>query len=46
MSPGLGPSASEWITGYIAGASAWALGFFLVGALGFLAKERDFAVRL
>jgi ABC-type polysaccharide/polyol phosphate export permease len=33
-------------TAYILGASAWALGFFFVGALAFLAKERDFAVRL
>ena len=27
-------------------ASAWALGFFLFGAVVFLARERDFAVRL
>lgn len=31
---------------YLLGASAWALGFFLVGAVVFLARERDFAVRL
>jgi ABC-type polysaccharide/polyol phosphate export permease len=31
---------------YLAAASAWALGFFLVGAVAFLARERDFAVRL
>jgi ABC-type polysaccharide/polyol phosphate export permease len=31
---------------YVAGAAAWALVFFLFGAVAFLAKERDFAVRL
>jgi ABC-type polysaccharide/polyol phosphate export permease len=31
---------------YLIAASAWALGFFLVGAVAFLARERDFAVRL
>jgi ABC-type polysaccharide/polyol phosphate export permease len=31
---------------YLLAASAWALGFFLVGAVVFLARERDFAVRL
>jgi len=31
---------------YLLAASAWAVGFFLVGALVFLARERDFAVRL
>lgn len=31
---------------YVAAAAAWAFGFFLVGAVAFLAKERDFAVRL
>jgi ABC-type polysaccharide/polyol phosphate export permease len=31
---------------YLLAASAWALGFFLVGAVAFLARERDFAVRL
>jgi ABC-type polysaccharide/polyol phosphate export permease len=32
--------------GYLLAAFAWALGFFLVGAIVFLARERDFAVRL
>ena len=32
--------------GYLLGASAWAIGFFLFGAVVFLARERDFAVRL
>ena len=32
--------------GYLLGASAWAVGFFLLGAIVFLARERDFAVRL
>jgi ABC-type polysaccharide/polyol phosphate export permease len=31
---------------YLIGATAWALGFFFVGAVVFLARERDFAVRL
>jgi teichoic acid transport system permease protein len=31
---------------YLVGSAAWALGFFLVGAVVFLARERDFAVRL
>ena len=31
---------------YLLAASAWALGFFLFGAIVFLARERDFAVRL
>jgi ABC-type polysaccharide/polyol phosphate export permease len=31
---------------YVAAASAWALGFFFVGIIAFLARERDFAVRL
>ena len=31
---------------YLVAASAWALGFFVVGAVAFLARERDFAVRL
>ena len=31
---------------YLVASSAWALGFFLVGAVVFLARERDFAVRL
>ncbi len=31
---------------YLLAATAWAVGFFLVGAVVFLAKERDFAVRL
>ena len=31
---------------YLLAASAWAIGFFLVGAVAFLARERDFAVRL
>jgi ABC-type polysaccharide/polyol phosphate export permease len=31
---------------YLLAASAWALGFFLLGAVVFLARERDFAVRL
>ena len=32
--------------GYVLGAAAWACGFFLIGAVMFLARERDFAVRL
>lgn len=32
--------------GYVLAASAWALVFFLFGAVMFLARERDFAVRL
>jgi ABC-type polysaccharide/polyol phosphate export permease len=32
--------------GYLLGTLAWAVGFFLLGALVFLARERDFAVRL
>ena len=32
--------------GYLLGASAWAVGMFFVGAVIFLARERDFAVRL
>jgi ABC-type polysaccharide/polyol phosphate export permease len=31
---------------YLLAAAAWAIGFFLVGAVVFLARERDFAVRL
>jgi teichoic acid transport system permease protein len=31
---------------YLAASSAWAFGFFFVGAVVFLARERDFAVRL
>jgi len=31
---------------YLLAASAWALGFFFLGAIVFLARERDFAVRL
>jgi teichoic acid transport system permease protein len=31
---------------YILGAAAWAIGFFVVGTIVFLARERDFAVRL
>jgi ABC-type polysaccharide/polyol phosphate export permease len=31
---------------YLLAASAWAVGFFLLGAIVFLARERDFAVRL
>jgi len=33
-------------TGYLLGAVAWAVGFFFFGAVVFLARERDFAVRL
>lgn len=33
-------------SGYLLGALAWAVGFFLLGAIVFLARERDFAVRL
>ncbi len=33
-------------SGYLLAATAWAIGFFLFGAILFLAKERDFAVRL
>jgi teichoic acid transport system permease protein len=32
--------------GYLLGALAWAVGCFLLGAIVFLARERDFAVRL
>jgi teichoic acid transport system permease protein len=32
--------------GYLLAALAWAVGFFLVGAIVFLAREREFAVRL
>jgi len=32
--------------GYLLAAAGWAVGFFLVGAIVFLARERDFAVRL
>jgi len=32
--------------GYLLGASVWAFGFFFAGAIVFLARERDFAVRL
>ena len=32
--------------GYLFGASVWAFGFFFLGAVVFLARERDFAVRL
>ena len=31
---------------YLLAASGWAFGFLLFGAIGFLARERDFAVRL
>ena len=31
---------------YLLAAAAWAVGFFLLGAIVFLARERDFAVRL
>jgi teichoic acid transport system permease protein len=31
---------------YLVAASAWAFGFFFLGAIVFLARERDFAVRL
>jgi hypothetical protein len=31
---------------YLLASAAWAFGFFLVGAVVFLARERDFAVRL
>ena len=31
---------------YLFAASGWAFGFLLFGAIGFLARERDFAVRL
>lgn len=33
-------------SGYLLGATAWAAGLFLFGAIVFLARERDFAVRL
>jgi teichoic acid transport system permease protein len=33
-------------SGYLLGATAWAVGLFFVGAVVFLARERDFAVRL
>ena len=32
--------------GYLLASVAWAVGFFLLGAVVFLARERDFAVRL
>jgi ABC-type polysaccharide/polyol phosphate export permease len=32
--------------GYLLASVAWAVGFFLLGAIVFLARERDFAVRL
>jgi len=32
--------------GYLLASLAWAVGFFLLGAIVFLARERDFAVRL
>jgi len=32
--------------GYLLASLAWAIGFFLLGAIVFLARERDFAVRL
>jgi teichoic acid transport system permease protein len=32
--------------GYLLAALAWAVGFFLLGAIVFLAREREFAVRL
>jgi teichoic acid transport system permease protein len=32
--------------GYLLAAAAWALGFFVFGVILFLAKERDFAIRL
>lgn len=32
--------------GYLLGFAAWAFGFFFLGAIVFLARERDFAVRL
>jgi ABC-type polysaccharide/polyol phosphate export permease len=33
-------------TGYLLASAAWAIGFFFLGAIVFLARERDFAVRL
>jgi teichoic acid transport system permease protein len=33
-------------SGYVLGFTAWAFGFFFLGAITFLARERDFAVRL
>ena len=33
-------------TGYLLAASAWAVGLILFGGIVFLARERDFAVRL
>ncbi len=33
-------------SGYLLAALAWAVGFFVLGAIVFLARERDFAVRL
>jgi len=33
-------------SGYLLGTLAWAVGFFFLGAIVFLARERDFAVRL
>ena len=33
-------------SGYVLGFAAWAFGFFFLGAITFLARERDFAVRL
>ncbi len=39
--------AAQWPSqGYMLGALAWALGFFFFGAIVFLAREREFAVRL
>ena len=39
--------ARDWPSpAYLLAAAAWALGFFFVGAVVFLARERDFAVRL
>jgi ABC-type polysaccharide/polyol phosphate export permease len=32
--------------GYLVAASAWAFGFFFLGAIVYLARERDFADRL
>ena len=32
--------------GYLVASAIWAGGFFFVGAVVFLARERDFAVRL
>ena len=51
--PDAGPPALEQIfnakfpsSAYLLAALAWAVGFFVLGAIVFLARERDFAVRL